>query len=325
MMNSLKNGYREVIHDIHGVSDYLKYYRLFKPYQVKLYNWFTFAPYEWIPRFIYERGILKNTKKTLSIFSVFGRRINIKIDRSDYKIFYTGENVYSRFQEYDDLLLNENRIGLSIGFDYLSNKKFFRFPIWLMNIFDPDETIESIKRKCDSLNSYEEVFPRHKFCSFLSSHDYFGTRTYFFQEVSKVDKIECGGSFMKNSNELQERFNNNKFEYLKYFKYNLCPENSNYPGYCTEKLFEAIKSGCIPIYWGSDNDPEPDILNHRAVFFLSENGGNESVLESIRKLAEDTKVYSEFASQKRLSDNAHEIIFGYFSGLEKRLIDLVNS
>ncbi len=97
--------YKELINDSKGLIKHYHDYKLFKSYQVKLYNWFRFSPDEWLPRFVYERNILKQINKTLAFFSVFGRRLNINIDRSDYKIFYTGENIHARFTEYEDLLL----------------------------------------------------------------------------------------------------------------------------------------------------------------------------------------------------------------------------
>jgi hypothetical protein len=44
----------------------------------------------------------------------------------------------------------------------------------------------------------------------------------------------------------------NKFNTLCEFKFCLCLENTNFPGYHTEKLLDSIKSGCIPVYLGSN-------------------------------------------------------------------------
>lgn len=42
----------------------------------------------------------------------------------------------------------------------------------------------------------------------------------------------------------------NKYSDLSSRKFNLCFENCLYPGYVSEKIFDAIISGCIPVYWG---------------------------------------------------------------------------
>lgn len=48
-----------------------------------------------------------------------------------------------------------------------------------------------------------------------------------------------------------------KYLTLKGYKFNFCYENCVKDNYLTEKLFDAIIAGCIPVYWGSDNDKIP--------------------------------------------------------------------
>ena len=321
----IRQVYKELFKDARGLIKYYEDHNLFKPYQVKLYNWYCFSPDWWLPRFIYERGLLKNSKKNIAIFSVFGRRLNIDIDRSEYKLFFTGENLHARFLEYEDLMLNNKSIDLSVGFDYLEHVKYIRFPIWIMTIFEPNESYVSIKMKCKYWNNYNEIKEREKFCSFLSRHDYFGDRLFFYNEIIQIGSIDSSGEFMHNNDDLKLKFKDNKLEYLKSYQFNLCPENSNYSGYCTEKVFDAIRSGCIPIYWGSDNNPEPDVLNHDAIFFLNNFGNNNQTINKINLLHNDKKKYLEFTQQKRFTDQAPDIIFDFYIRLEQKLIDIVKN
>ena len=46
----------------------------------------------------------------------------------------------------------------------------------------------------------------------------------------------------------------NKNETLSKYRFVLCLENSIFPGYVTEKIFDAMLAGCVPIYYGA-----PDI------------------------------------------------------------------
>jgi alpha(1,3/1,4) fucosyltransferase len=222
-------------------------------------------------------------------------------------------------------MLNNKKVDLSIAFDYLENKKYIRFPIWLMTIFEPNENYGSIKQKCNFWNTYNEISERERFCSFLSRHDYFGDRLFFFNEISKIGNVDSDGEFMHNNDDLKLKFNDNKFEYLKNYKFNLCPENSNYPGYCTEKVFEAINCGCIPIYWGSDNKPEPDVLNQNAIFFLNNGRNNDEVLKEIGYLKENKKLYMDFSHQPRFTNLAPDIIYDFFIRLEQKIIEMVKT
>lgn len=45
-----------------------------------------------------------------------------------------------------------------------------------------------------------------------------------------------------------------KIETLRQYKFSICYENAQgIPGYITEKIFDSMSSGCIPVYWGAPN------------------------------------------------------------------------
>jgi len=44
-----------------------------------------------------------------------------------------------------------------------------------------------------------------------------------------------------------------KIDVLREFAFNLCPENSMYPGYYTEKIPEAFMADCLPLAWADGN------------------------------------------------------------------------
>jgi hypothetical protein len=44
-----------------------------------------------------------------------------------------------------------------------------------------------------------------------------------------------------------------KYKILKRYDFNLCFENSLVPYYCSEKIWQAIYCGCLPIYYGQDS------------------------------------------------------------------------
>ena len=46
----------------------------------------------------------------------------------------------------------------------------------------------------------------------------------------------------------------NKWEVMPRYRFSLCYENvRDVPGYVTEKIFDSIRCGCVPIYWGANN------------------------------------------------------------------------
>jgi hypothetical protein len=63
-----------------------------------------------------------------------------------------------------------------------------------------------------------------------------------------------------------------KLDVLREFAFNLCPENSMYPGYYTEKIPEAFMAGTLPVTWADCNlevDFNPSALVNLAPFMRS--------------------------------------------------------
>lgn len=279
----------------------------------------------WLLRFMQVHRLL-NTK-SVSVFSVFGLREMIALNRSEVKLFVARENLHrSNWVEYDDLCLREKSIDLSIGFDYIVNDdRYIRFPLWIMWLFPPDIDYNGVKAFCDRINNPQNSsYDNRKFCSFVTSHDDIG-RKELFNEINAIDSIDSAGRFLHNCDDLKNLFNDDKLKFLRQYRFNLCPENSNYEGYCTEKIFEAISSGCVPIYWGSNNYPEPDVLNQNAICFVRIGERNEEgVIGQIRELNSNKEYYEAFARQPRLLPDAADIIMQQINNLEKKIKSVVN-
>lgn len=310
-------------------NQFLNYYRSKIQFSdtISFRNWVKPpAPQDfWLAQFVETRKLLSQTEK-LVLFSVFGLRTMMRFNCSHYKIFVARENVHRpNWSHYEDLCLNEKWIDLVVGFDYLEHDKYIRFPLWLMWIFEPTATYENIKQICKKINNPNDyLHENRKFCSFLASHNDIG-RHKIYEELSTINKVDCDGKLFHNNNDLKTKFGDHKLDYLQQYRFNLCPENSNADGYCTEKVFEAIHSGCIPIYWGSNNNPEPNILNHDAILFINIGEKNDNTITQIRKINENPKLYQEFANQPRLTPEAPELIWEYFCNLEKMLKEITKN
>ena len=290
--------------------------------RIKLHNWVgNPTPQDfWIPRFLEHKELTMG--KRISIFSVFGLRYMMRIDRGDVKIFVARENVHrSNWSEYDDLCLGEKCLDLSVGFDYhIDDERYIRLPLWVMWLFQPDVTYKGIKDFCDRVNNPDNSsYADRKFCSFITSHYDIG-RTELFEEINSIGKIDSAGRFMHNCDDLQQLYDDDKMKFLKRYRFNLCPENSDCEGYCTEKVFEAISSGCVPIYWGSENKPEPNVLNPDAICFVKVGEKNpRETLDKIKRLNENEKDYDEFSHQPRLLPDAPDVIMQYIIDFENKL------
>lgn len=280
--------------------------------QIQFYNWWEEDAHSlWLHDFILKRGILKTSNKNIALCSVFGEREVLDLVDSDVRIFYSGENLHNpRHAEYAGYMLyGKKPFDLGIGFDYFEDDKYIRFPLWLMYMFTPDATEKDIREKCKTLR-YPKIDKRYKFAALIARADWNGTRERLTDEMAKYGMVSCPSSFKHNDDSLIKTFNDDKISYLRQFKFNICPENTNAMGYVTEKIFESIEAGCIPVYWGAYGNPEPEVLNQDAILMNIDN----CVLES----------YDEMAKLPRLNDGAEQYIISLFNKLQTKLEVLCN-
>ena len=291
----------------------------------------------WFTDFIRSRGFLKkHPKAEFAFFSTLGNVNLFKMDELLYplsknrkRIFFTGENVhYDAFADYRHNMLDFKRVDLSLGFDRIDDGRYLRFPIWLLEIFPADANVETIKRVCDGLSFQHLSEERDRFCALVSGlctlqgSESLKMRTSMVEHLNSVARVDCAGKLLRNTEELQTKFNNDKAEFLKQYKFFICPENISVDGYVTEKVFHSIGSGCVPIYNGSLNNPEPDVLNHDAILFWERDGDNSRLVKKVEELWNSPKLYKEFYEQPRLQPHAWEVVVGYFEQLEKKINDL---
>lgn len=299
-----------------------------KAYQLKLYNWFPpFYPQDlWLSKFVEGRGLLKERSNLKAgVFTIAGPEFAIRMQRCDLKIFLARENLSFR-EGWHKFMLTDPCIDLAIGFDDIKDyPRYIRIPFWMMWCLDPMETYDSLKEKILRWNSPDNIsYTDRKFCSFLCSHGDQG-REMILDELFQIGHVDSAGRWMHNDDSLKENFNDDKLRWLRNYRFNLTPENSNATGYCTEKLLEAIQAGCIPIYWGADNRPEPDIFNQDAIIFFEMGQENNSVIRQIAELNANEQKYLDFASQPRFVQGAADVIWGYYELLENALKEILKN
>lgn len=282
---------------------------------VHFYNWWEpLNEQEWFTKFFQSRGLIyKNTK--LNLCSVFGDRLILDFVPHP-KIFFTGENVKNYCPEYADHYLSTS--DLSLGMEFFENDKYLRFPLWIRYIVPPEARSTDIDMICQRLRN-PTIDNKNKFLSIISRHDSNGLKSQIYNALNCIGTIYCPSQFNHNDNTLVELFQDNKVNYLKQFFFNACPENTNCYGYVTEKLFESILAGCIPIYWGSCGDPEKYVLNNDAIIHWNKDGDNTDNINLIYNLFSNKDLLIKFASQPRLSNTANEYINDTISDFECRI------
>lgn len=85
-----------------------------------------------------------------------------------------------------------------------------------------------------------------------------------------------------------------KAEVLRKYRFALVFENDLYPGYVTEKVFDAWQCETLPLYWGLDSH---GYLNKKAILNLADMTGPDEWLQRVTELESDPTLLDEMASR----------------------------
>ncbi len=208
---------------------------------------------------------------------------NSGIEHTSYnctKIFYTGENIRPDFRACD----------YSIGFDYDDyRERNIRFPLY--NFYGD---INELTKAKDIDTILQE---KQRFCNMVVSNPKCRERNDFFHRLSRYKPVDSGGSF---ANNIGGRVAD-KRRFIAGYKFTLAFENGSFPGYTTEKIFEPMLMGSIPIYWGNprintDFNADSFVNLHRFDSF-------DEAIEFIEHIDGNKDAYIEMLRQPWLPDN----------------------
>lgn len=200
------------------------------------------------------------------LFTPYGNDLPKK---GDYiRIGYFSENIKP------DLSICEYAFGVPLESE-IKDKKYRRIQWHGIN---PTSLIKDL-----SDNDIDEILnKKSKFCNFLYSHKV-PYREEFFKQLSKYKKIHAPGKSMNNMSSIDSLFTGDIWErkrkFLSTYKFTIAFENYAYPGYQTEKLYDAMQVNSLPIYCGDSNIAEifntnsflnaPDYINYKYTPIIS--------------------------------------------------------
>lgn len=286
---------------------------------VTYHNFWSLPPTEetWFYRFL-QRPAFRDLPHPpgINFFSVFGRRRLVKIV-SGPKIFFTGEHL-ANYPDYHDHLLGE--VDLALGFATLNDDHYLRFPLWLTDLFPPDADEAGIQARLDEMTEAgRDLVSRSNYAALIARHDNNGLRAELADILEAFGQVDYPGKFRNNFSRNLGLGYTEKIRLLRDYRFNICPENTNAPGYVTEKIWHAHAAGCIPVYWGSGNQPEPEILNPEAILFFDP-ADPERLSDQLRTLTGDQSALQRFAEQPRFLPGSAAAITGFYDRLEERLL-----
>ncbi len=272
---------------------------------------------DWFVKFTRKNIDPINTR--FNFYGVYGKGRFVRNEIDGKKIFFSPENLDKKFMKWNILFGDYclPYVDLGMGFGDIKKDNYLRFPLWILYLFSPEANKNDIENTIYKINNTR--YQKSKVCTLIAGHDKHGTRKMILDGVADLMPIDCAGRWQNNTKDLWEKYNNNKIKYLEEFKFNICPENINTKNYVTEKLFEAFLADSIPIYYGSNNDPEPGLINKDAIIFWKKNSANDKAKNLIRELYLDDKAYSDFIRQRKILPAAVDYIWNRYSTLKMKL------
>jgi alpha(1,3/1,4) fucosyltransferase len=186
-----------------------------------------------------------NDRPDLLIYSDKGHTHKIYTCR---KLFWTGESLRPDFSQCD----------YALSQFFVEDPRNERLPYYVIATGgDPAPLLR------DPAEGPRLARERQKFCAFLARNGNprrTRRRLEMHRLLSAYRTVDGGGTVLNNVGGPIPLGTDAKLKFLGAYRFNLCFENRAFDGYTTEKLPEAYRAGCVPLYWGNpliDRDFNP--------------------------------------------------------------------
>lgn len=164
--------------------------------------------------------------------------------------------------------------------------------------------------------------PAERFCAFIYHNQLSPLRNAFFEMLHERQSVDALGRVMNNRTDprLVERHAKgtvaSKREVLADYRFTISFENTEIPGYTTEKIIDAWLAGSVPIYWGnpavSREFPTDGCLN------LYTAGSMERLVDQVIEADRDAERYAALqAANPFRTGRAQAMLETYRRGLDE--------
>lgn len=139
-----------------------------------------------------------------------------------------------------------------------------------------------------------------RFCSFIHDKDV-SHRSAFVQKLQKYKQVDCPGACLNNMEPVGPS-REEKIEFISRSRFTIAIENTAYPGYLTEKIFDALEAGSVPIYYGDPHAAR--YVNPKAFIDLRDFPTMEAAIDYILKVDKDPALYESYQKAEPFPENS---------------------
>jgi hypothetical protein len=246
--------------------------------------------------------IITDDKPDILFHSVdyFNEKNHLKYNNEKTKkVFYTGENQSA----------NYNDSHFSFTFENTEDERNYRLPLWALHLnwFDVPYNEDRDQSYLYSVDKFlkkdlSNLKDKKWFCSFVATQPK-GKRVDFLPKLMSKKNVHCGGGLYNNIGGLLDGRGDqeNKINFLNYFKFNISFENTSNCGYVTEKIIQPMFTNTIPIYWGA-----PDVINdfnEKSFINCHRFKNDEELIDYILEIDNNQNLYDEILNESWFVNN----------------------
>jgi len=250
------------------------------------------------------------------VHDILREKYNIVYDENDYDILITGflSNTpiptdpeiikihYTAEAHIGDPKQHLSTHDLVLAFDFLDHPNYTRVPFSYARNQDKMRHDYDRGIKCDPASKKEfACFLVSNSGEWLDKFDGGRARNRLFHQLSLYKRVASGGKHLNNMPGGVPVERGKTQEWLSQCKFIIAYENQiNYPGYVTEKPFQAWFAGGIPIYHTHISGMQD--MNPKAVIYGGDFATEEDLIEYIKKVDNDDELYCKIWNEHILID-----------------------
>jgi len=166
---------------------------------------------------------------------------------------------------------------------------------------------------------------RANFCGFVVSNPCCSFRNDAFHALNAYHGVDSGGALYNNiGGQLSLKYPGggcgdlSKYHFFSDHRFSISMENSQAPGYITEKVLHAKMAGCIPLYWG-DKDTDSDFAPNSFINLSSTNDPLK-VVEIVKKLEGAPEICEAIAACPILNKEKTDQAFDRLATIRKAIM-----
>ena len=224
----------------------------------------------------------------------FLNRTPLPTDPNIVKIHYTSE------AHIGDPRNHLDSHDLVMGFDFIEHPNYIRVPYAYMRINSKMRHDYNRGMKCDPKSKkHFACFLASNGGEWLDKFDGARARNRLFHKLSLYKKVISGGKYLNNiGNPIPYE---ETMEWLSQCKFVIAYENQiNYPGYVTEKPFQAWLAGSVPLYDTHKSGLED--LNSNATIYAGGFATEDELINYIKKVDNDDALYCKIWNEQIITD-----------------------